>query len=1114
MKNRASQRVVRAVFAAALVAGCGSAWAEVIINVDAGNGLVSIDGRPPSRLVSKSVEPGTKVTLSYQASDEPSIGFYQWEGLPVSVYPFNTNVTVTANADMTVNVKEGGVVYVTTDGDDETGNGTRSNPFASLQRAMMAVEEFGEIRVGGGLYVGNLTNSAAFKLVKNVSFKGSYNDNWVQDYRNSRTILASRGSNGTTTKRDRDCIYLHAVQTNRLDGFDVTCGYDGIVAQGENFNGTARKVFGPYTHTFVTHCIITNNAYHGLYHNVNLSGDGDYGFAVASSLIAFNNGYGVSVKNDQDTTSHCRYYNCTIVSNKSHGVYGYGTFQNRLSNSIVAFNGLNGSSNDLNPGTDGCKMYLANMCAYGAKGGAQGGKAGAYVPSDEFIADDPKFTGFFELSAASLCNKRGADLSEDQWLPVDTDLYGTPWNGEYDVGCIKSEHPKVAVLTYDEVWVSGEGNDDNAGDSEDAPLKTLVAAGRKLNAGGTVHLGAGTYKEGLTMMGDGSKVLGAGPDKVFLSMSGGAGFSVLGHSALIEGVSISGASYGIKLGSVEGISVTNVTVRNCVIRNCPTAGFYMAQDNVNNVPYTNFVSHCEISGCNKDSYNGYGIRCEGVHSGTSRRGSLLVDNSLIVNNLFGCHSDMQPPSGGKNEAVFVNCTIADNPNAGVKAGTNFTLWFVNSALTGNGSKNIETAGGSVINLRNTIVNAFVVAGDGVVNVDSYPTQDPMLDADYRPTEKSLCNKNGDDLSGARPEFLTSLGGEAWSGAYDIGCYKSAYPKWVPPTYADVYVATDGDDENEGNAPDVPLKTLGAAQMKIREGGTLHLGEGTFSGNWTLVGDGAKMLGAGCDKTVLQVPTGSGAEVQAHGALVEGITFTGGSTGVSLVKCGLFSVTNVTVRNCVMRNCSKGFYMAQDNENGTPYTNFVSHCVISNCMSHGIHAAGIHSGSNRRGNLLVDTTLITGNKKAYYSDFQPPSGTQNQHVFANCTVVNNQGGLEILTNLKLFLRNTIVAGNGTSNLAKNSGSTITVDHSLVTVTSTGVTLIDGRADIPDIGWFKFDTREGRKYHLTAESPACRYGSRKHLLEDPAVDLDGKALRSRRPDAGCYFSDPIGLMLYVR
>lgn len=50
--------------------------------------------------------------------------------------------------------------------------------------------------------------------------------------------------------------------------------------------------------------------------------------------------------------------------------------------------------------------------------------------------------------------------------------------------------------------------------------------------------------------------------------------------------------------------------------------------------------------------------------------------------------------------------------------------------------------------------------------------------------------------------------------------------------------------------------------------------------------------------------------------------------------------------------------------------------------------------------------------------------------------------------------------------------------------------------------------------TAESPACRFGSRKHLLEDPAVDLDGKALRSRRPDVGCYFSDPLGLLLFCR
>ena len=129
--------VARAVFAAAVIAfGCGGAWAEVTISVDGGNGLVSIDGATPARQASKSVEAGTKVTISYQASDEPSIGFYQWEGLPISVYPFNTNVTVTVNADMTVNAKEGGVVYVARYGDDLEGDGTRSNPFASLPKEL------------------------------------------------------------------------------------------------------------------------------------------------------------------------------------------------------------------------------------------------------------------------------------------------------------------------------------------------------------------------------------------------------------------------------------------------------------------------------------------------------------------------------------------------------------------------------------------------------------------------------------------------------------------------------------------------------------------------------------------------------------------------------------------------------------------------------------------------------------------------------------------------------------------------------------------------------------------------------------------------------------------
>lgn len=764
---------------AAMAAFCtSSAFADdVVITVSAESGSVSIDGGTPGKEVSKTVASGTKVKLTYIEGDNPSVGFYQWLDLPLSVYPFNTNVSVTVDSTMTVRVKESGVLYVAPDGDDASGDGTRAQPFGTIQKAMDSVENFGEIRVKGGLYIGCITNGATHNLVKNVSFKGSYNDNWVQDLRNTRTILRSSSAKNT-------CIVWENVQTNRIDGFDITGGLKGIHAGGENFDRftspnlfPAPNLLGPYTHFFITHCIITNNVQHGLYHNVNatapVNNDGDYGFAVASSLIAFNGMHGVWVKNDQGTDSNCHYYNCTIVSNKSNGIYGYGGFYNKMHNSIVAFNGFGSNTFDLNTGGS-VVMYLTDVCAFGGALGSLGSNGGGYVTSDTYLSVDPLFTGFFNLSANSLCNKRGIDLSESTWLPVESDLYGEPWNGEYDLGCIKSAYPKVELAMSDEIWVSCDGSDDNDG-SQSSPLRTIASASLKLNRGGTLHIGPGVYTETFALKGDGAKVIGAGCDKTFIETDEGVGFSVTCHNALIEGVTVSATEYGVKIEPVDDILATNVVVRNCVIRNCAT-GIYMAQDNINAAGYTNRISHCVISNCSQ-----YAIRGKGIHSGANRRGSILVDTSLIVDNQRAYNSDWQPPSGSKNTHTFINCTVVSNKN-GLSVGTNLKLFLENSIICDNGSKNFSIVESSVLRLDHTLANGPVEEKkNNVTLINSYTNFtdiaylkfDQRRSRKYHPTPMSPACRFGKYRDPANDIVDTDLDGNLPKfRRWDAGCYFS------------------------------------------------------------------------------------------------------------------------------------------------------------------------------------------------------------------------------------------------------------------------------------------------------------------------------------------------------
>lgn len=244
---------------------------------------------------------------------------------------------------------------------------------------------------------------------------------------------------------------------------------------------------------------------------------------------------------------------------------------------------------------------------------------------------------------------------------------------------------------------------------------------------------------------------------------------------------------------------------------------------------------------------------------------------------------------------------------------------------------------------------------------------------------------------------------------------------------------------------------------------------------------------------------------------------GAGYGVKLGAVNGICATNVTVRGCEMRNCKYGFYMSQDNVIAVNYTNRLSHCVISNCTTYAIQAKGIHSGNNRRGTLLCDTSLIAGNKQAYTSDWQPPSGGKNTHVFINCTVVSNTTGFTTGHNLNLTFRNSIIADNGSVNISVSQSGALRLDHTLANRTLSGGTLnlTGSYTNFTDSSYLKFDTRRSRRYHPTPAPPACRFGT----VRDPAADivekdLDGKFPKFRRWDAGCYFCDPRGMTLLIR
>ena len=760
-------------------------WGDIIYRVqvasEAGVCAVTANGVTLADGASTWVKSGDTLTLVANELDGANRGFFQWEGLPIDVYPFNKTVSfVVTKPYLTISARMADIRHVTTEGDDATGTGTRAKPFASVQAALRSFsEDFGEIRVKGGLYVGCLTNSAKAKLVKNLSVRGSYNDDWVQDLRNARTVLKSLNASS-------DVITLAGVQTNRFDGLDITGGAKGITAVNQSYNATALSALGPYIHHFVTRCAITNNTSTGLHHYGTRSGCDDCGFAVASSLIAFNGDRGVTVDNYGSSTAHCYYYNCTVVRNQSDGIYAFAHFKNYMDNSIFAFNGVGtGGGFDLKTGYETCKILLDNLCAYGGASGVQGGYSASYEPKETYLNADPMFTDgqSFELSAKSPCNKRGIDLAGNGIVPVETDLYGTPWNGEYDLGCVKSEHPFVPPKArHPEVWVSSDGNDDNEGDAPERALATLGEAGRRLATGGTLHLGAGTFADGIELSGNGVRIVGEGRDKTCIRMKSGTAIMILGHDALVRDLTVEGAAVGVKLGLIDGWAPTNVVVRDCTFRSCSGHGWYMQQDGLNPGVFTNFVSRCIFTNC------ATAVEMKGTETGKNRHGDMLIDTCLMVGGARGYKTDCQradAPVQRNNVHRLVNCTIFGNSDYGV----NFGVWedgfCDNCIIADNGNYNVYMGDWGSLTFRNSFVGGTVKSynygGSAHTTISAPGSETDFTDSSYlklrrqgnrslRPTRSSPVKGFGKRALAA--DFVkTDLDGKpAPIRSWDAGCY--------------------------------------------------------------------------------------------------------------------------------------------------------------------------------------------------------------------------------------------------------------------------------------------------------------------------------------------------------
>lgn len=222
-----------------------------------------------------------------------------------------------------------------------------------------------------------------------------------------------------------------------------------------------------------------------------------------------------------------------------------------------------------------------------------------------------------------------------------------------------------------EVWVSDTGSDGAAGTKE-SPYGTIVFALTKCDAGGTVHVMAGTYEITAEILVEQDvKVVGDGYETTTVKRKSGTcrvlhlkhADAVVSGLTLTAGSGVQGAGAYVEAGTLSGCHVTQ---NDCAANH--GGGVYMTGS-------SSVVTNCLID---YNSSSGWGGRSSGVYVGT---GSLLVDSDVKWNKKTtnNCQNGVGAQLSG---GTMLRCRVMDNLLNGATYGNVFCGVGVQVSETG------------------------------------------------------------------------------------------------------------------------------------------------------------------------------------------------------------------------------------------------------------------------------------------------------------------------------------------------------------------------------------------------------------------------------------------------
>ena len=677
--------------------------------------MVSVAGCTPGACVTNWVDSSSTYTVEFFPS--PNHSFVAWGGdfpenadgrLPTTLVVSDRPLELTALVSPILHVSD-------SSGDDSAADGTRAKPFKTINAAIAKASSGMVIRVQSGVYRESVLNES----VDELTLSGGWNENWERDLRSAQSFVIPPSAN-------QDCISLGSVAMNTVSGFVLAGGRYGVYMTGVNDSRYRVACVNN-----LTQLIVTNNAA-GIAKNTNLY----CGLRAVSCLVANNAGNGIYWK--CDNKANCYIHNCTVVGNGGHGIhldYGYSEFDVR--NTIAANNGKYNvfpCKGEDERGRTISRHWFGSMCISGGATGDFAWNESLVYLSDGVSGAGRLAVGFtshvyftapllddgFAPRSGSACIATGDDMSRYALFAELEDLYGEPWNGVYNIGCIAGggENDRLS-----DVFVSPNGDDSNDGKSVGSPLKSIQKALLTVAENGTVHLAKGIYDECVCISVKGVTLRGAGASDTIVRSATAAGDSprpftlfAAADGIVIEGLSATGAFAGLMMAG--GDFARNMTVRNCAFYGNTNGVFavgmkkekepdgslrweeYLLRDPSDRPAPDNVIENCRMTdnlayGFYSSAVNEYGgnFNVNVLNSLFARNGldgAFVSDNHYLTSRFVYCTFAKNGRVGLTNSSnldgdavVAVNCLVAYN-GSGVQRAQYGDFKLHNSLISQNG----------------------------------------------------------------------------------------------------------------------------------------------------------------------------------------------------------------------------------------------------------------------------------------------------------------------------------------------------------------------------------------------------------------------------------------------